>query len=349
MKKYFTFLLVPLLYACQPKTVENDGGLIVELSIADNNAAEEDINPAIETIKNRMDYMGCEDPVIAFSADKKRIQVRLPLIMDSAFYRDCVLGKGTFSIIQGFRNIYFGDNIENLNRAILKNPEINAQIPFDTIYPHQSDSLNPLFRILSPSWSNLSSIMGYALPKDTALVGSILKNEKIRKFLPEGYSFRWSKDLIENHCYLHVARKPHKDNIVTFDMLADVEKHKGTSSDKYDVQLTLKSDYNKNLANVTELGLPIVILIDNKVFSAPQGTTTIPDGKATIGNLSLDEANYLVALFKYGSLKLDLKIEKMTVIDLSKPAEQPIKSNEPATDSSVLFVDPEQLPDKKNL
>ena len=25
---------------------------------------------------------------------------------------------------------------------------------------------------------------------------------------------------------------------------ADVEKHKGTSSDKYDVQLTLKSDYN---------------------------------------------------------------------------------------------------------
>lgn len=346
MKKYFALILFALLYACQPKTVEKDGGLIVDIRISNNTATEEEINDVIETLKDRLNYMGCEDPIVSLQADKRSIQIQLPLVKDSTLYRDYVLGKGIFSIRRGITAYYLEQNIKNLNQAILQSPEINARIPFDTHYRHQSDSLNPLSRILSPAASSGTSLMGYALPKDTVMVGSILQNEKFKRFLPEDIGYKWSKEFIENHCCLYIVKKADKNDVVTADMLVDVKKHKDDYGN-YTVQLSLEPQYYKILAHVTDLGQPIVIDIDNKVFSAPRGSTTIPNGEAIISSLSLDEANYLVTLFKYGALKLDVKVEKMMVIDLSKPAEQSVQSNESVRDSAILYVDPKQLQHNK--
>ena len=334
MKKYFIISVLIFLYACQPKTVENDGGLRVDLTILNKNASEEEINRAIDILKERIRIIDSKDAVISLSADKKEIQIQLPLVVDSMFPRNYIFQKGTFQISEVFDNEEMYQRLVDLN-ALLARQKNPFNIPSDSLKQNVSVDQYPLFQILSLSPQRNPEV-GYALAKDTALVDSIVANEKYAYLFPGKFTCMWSKSPVGNLYKLYLVKQSNAYNTITSDMILDIKKSKNDESD-YVIQLKLKPEYYKILEYMTGYQKSIAVIMDNKVFSAPRGTTKITNGDASLSVLSKREADYWDALFKYGAISLPFEIKKITLVDFSKPLNQ---VNEPVSDTSMLFAHP---------
>ena len=83
------------------------------------------------------------------------------------------------------------------------------------------------------------------------------------------------------------------------------------------VSLEFNEKGKEDFKNATEanIGLPIFIMLDDEIISAPTVNTVIPDGKAIIeGGFDVESAEELASLIRAGSLPFELEILEMNTI-----------------------------------
>lgn len=84
-----------------------------------------------------------------------------------------------------------------------------------------------------------------------------------------------------------------------------------------EVAIEFKSEAASKFASYTasHIGQPLCIVLDKRIISCPNITTSIPSGKATIeGQFTYEEASQLAVQLQYGALPIPLKIESYKAI-----------------------------------
>lgn len=323
MNKYLVILLLGFLYSCQPKSVEKNGGLIIDIKLFDKIASDVEVNSTIEVLKNRIDYFCYNNPSVIISSDKSEIQIKLPLIFDTILYKDFIIKKGKFEILETFENQEINKCLVEVNNKLFQNHDYNYKIPNDSFIFNQVNNNYPLFRILYPSTSrdgNLLNgpVIGYSQSKDTALINSILRDRNFTDIFPAYFDFKWAKIKNNNYLSLIAVKRPINYKTISSDMILEATTTKGNSTN-YNVNFALKTEYYQVWADLTKnnIGKSLAIIIDNEVFSFPKVTSEIQSGTSTISsNMTLEQAKALSTTLKYGITPLDFVIKKMTIINV---------------------------------
>lgn len=315
MKKFLGFLLIIVLISCKPKTVENSGGLIIDIDITSKEMKEKDIATAIDILKSRVDLLCPNSPTVELIEGKNTIQVKLPLAKDSTLYKENLLIPGKLSIVETYENNEIYKSLQAINESLFNNFNFQFQIPIDSL--NKLTNL-PLFRVLYPAISSEGNLIngpeiGYS--KDTALVSSILRFNAIKALLPMDFNFKWARINRAGLFPLIALKTPRRYQAITSEMVLDARVIKNSYS--WETNFTLKPEYCKTWSDITKnnIGRALAINIDNNVLFYPRVSSEITGGKSTISSdMTVDQAKALSTILKYGAIPIQFKIKSIKEI-----------------------------------
>jgi SecD/SecF fusion protein len=211
--------------------------------------------------------------------------------------------------------------------------EDNAQLQADFA------KKNPLFGKLSPAIfqdengqyrAGQGSVVGYALPMDTAEVNKLLARKDVQAIFPRRAKvlFRWDAKVTgddKKFLRLH-AIKTDKD--LKAPLEGDVITNARVQNDQMgrpEVSISMNADGAKVWKNLTREAAGVAedpsdnkcvaIVLDNLVYSAPQVQGEIAGGNTSIsGSFTLQEAEDLAAVLKAGKLPAPARIIEEAIV-----------------------------------
>lgn len=195
----------------------------------------------------------------------------------------------------------------------------------------QYRSQNPLLsRIMlsidreTNNWSRAAEL-GYVLTKDTAFFNKYLNDSTVKAQFPTNAKFKWGyKATDDAGTVLQLfALKAKQDNQPLLD--GDVLTGAMTTIDpngEFKVTMTMNNEGKKAWKIITARAAvnqdPIAIVLDDKVYSAPNVQGEIPNGRSEIsGNFSNTEADDLSNILKAGRLDAKARIIEEAVVGAS--------------------------------
>lgn len=318
MKKYLPIFLLAALISCQPKTVAENGGLIIDISL-DINTDNTLLDSTVNVLQNRINSF-CDNPTVIVSADKKTIQINLPGVFDSTIYKNTILKKGNFEIVECYELEEIFPNLATINNKLVENKNYGIAIPTDTGMVGETPIINPLFGILQiktvEGGLQKGPEIGNVNIKDTALISTILHNENFYYDLPRDIDFKWSTPISDDFVALLGLKKPKHQAAIISEMIADAKVVEGNIDD-YVVNFSLKEYYHSDWAYFTRenINRSIAILVDNILYSYPRVYAEIKGGNSEISStMTEQEAKALAAILKYGVIPINLQVTKMTIV-----------------------------------
>lgn len=190
----------------------------------------------------------------------------------------------------------------------------------------------PLFQVLIPSMDQRTgqpypgSVVGSAHFKDTSKVNLYLALIKDKNLFPRDIKFMWGNKAVTdsekkptNYFQLYAIKASGRDGKAPLDGDAitsarqEFDEAKGTAY----VSMTMNADGATTWARLTgqNVGKSIAIVMDNRVFSAPNVMGEITGGNSQItGDFSINEATDLANLLKSGKLPAPARIIQETVV-----------------------------------
>jgi preprotein translocase subunit SecD len=294
MRNLLLVLVLFCIIGCQNKTVEKDGGLVIDLRFSNESLSDQKRKMAVEIVKERAINLSKSTPIATFS--DSLIRLELPEEYDSILYMKMLPLNGSFEINRAY---VLPDLIEYLTK-------INDEI-------YLKDTTN-LFSVLSLNVNDdqvpaNEPILGFALTSDTSSVINLLSSQKAKALLPENINFRW--DLLESFqsfALYAVAASP----VVTRNMLIIPESRKNPI-------VKLKKEYFESWRIFTSnnVGSYAAISIDNQVFSWPVIDVEVGDGLIyqPHGSFINDKIwSYVLPILMTDLLKAELEIQKIKYI-----------------------------------
>lgn len=314
MRKYLPILLLGFLISCHPKTVAEDGGLIIDISLQPN-ANITLVDSTVTILKNRISLF-CTNPTVTLIADKKNIQIKLPGVSDSSFFKKNIFKKGDFKIVETYELKEIFPNLAEINNILAENNNLGYNIPTDSF-----TISSPLFGILQVKTTMEGLLqegpeIGYAYLKDTALISTILRDDTFYYKLPQNIDFKWAKKKDNSYVALLALKKPRHEAPITSQMISDAQAVKG-NTDEYVVDFTLKEYYFSDWAYLTRknIGKSLAIVIDNELYAYPRVSSEIKEGKSQIStSMTKDQAKALSAILKYGVIPINFEVTKITLV-----------------------------------
>ncbi|SDE32482.1 protein translocase subunit SecD [Riemerella columbipharyngis] len=268
------------------------------------------LGSAYEVIRTRIDKMGVTQPNVQRVPGTGRISVEMPGVTDVDRIKKMLQtsAKLEFWEVQQFPEIapYF----EQLNKLVLAKPD-SLGVPKNTNFA---------------ALLNLNSLRanGVANVKlsDTALINKILNSKIAESARPANIrytKFMWGykpENESPNQLVLYAIRsnisgKAPVDGAVdnaniNFDQLGRVV-----------VDMQMDSQGTKDWKILTEknVGKPVAVTLDDRVYTAPNVVNAIPNGRTQIsGNFSQEEAKDLVNVLSTGKLPATAKIVQADVV-----------------------------------
>jgi len=193
----------------------------------------------------------------------------------------------------------------------------------------QFSDQNPLFSILGPRLTTTgealpSCMIGLANEKDTSMVNSYLKMDKIKDLFPDDLKFYWSSepykyDPSKSLYGLHAIKVTTENRRAPLTGSAIIAAEAATGPDKKDVKISLTMDPEgaKTWAKITRENISrcIAVVYNGYVRSYPRVQNEISGGNTEItGDFTIEEANDLVNTLKSGQLPFDLKIVEEQIL-----------------------------------
>jgi SecD/SecF fusion protein len=292
--------------------------------------AETAINNTENIIRKRIDQFGVAQPNIQKMAFSGRILVELPGVDDPNRVRKQLIATANLEFWETYNNDEIFQNVISANSALgramhpeMYTPEMDS-LAADTavgLNPEQQKLRNPLFSLMQLQVQQKSSIIGYALNKDTDDLDSLFKRDEVSSALGPNLRLMWESSPQGNVSALYAIRdesgkgkaKLDGRNIVDasvgYDELGDVVSN-----------MTMDSEGTAAWARMTEAASsdgqrPICVVLDAKVVSAPSvrvpitnGRSQISFGSGTTVEQKLQEAEDLASLLKAGSLPAPSRI-----------------------------------------
>jgi len=300
MKSEMKNLLIPILIlfciiGCENKTVEKDGGLVIDLKFVDESLSDEQKKTALDIVQHRATSLSKATPNISLSGNSMKLE--LPAEYDSILYKKMLLLKGEFEINKTYVLLDLFENLARINETV------------------DIQDSTALFSLLSLNVNDEGvpvdePILGFTLTSDTSLVNKMLSSQKAKELLPTGIEFRW--DLLEsfqNFALYAVEARP----VVSKDMLNE-------STSVRNPVVKLKKEYFEKWKIFTSenVGRYVSTSIDGQVFSWPKIAGEVGDGSIyqPQGSFITDKVwSYVLPTLLTDILKVDLKIQQIKFVE----------------------------------
>lgn len=276
------------------------------------------IGAAFDVIRTRIDKLGVTQPTVQRVPGSGRIMVEMPGIKDIDRVK---------KLLQTSARLQFWE-VHNINEVAPYFQQLSA------IAMTKSDSLGIAKNVNLISVLNMQQGMkdnGVAFVKlsDTATVNAIIHStaaEQARPINLRYTKFMWgAKPDTNAPDYITLyAIKGTQNNRAPLDGAVD------DASIGYDqigrIQINMQMDQagTRIWKQLTEknIGKPIAVTLDNRVYTAPNVNSAIPNGRSVItGNFSQQEAKDLVDVLNSGKLPATAKIVQASVVGPSLGAE----------------------------
>jgi len=306
-------------------------------------------NKAVEVINKRLIYF-FEIPQENIKLDVAETQIMLTLHnIDTSkvcLIKNVITISNTLEFWETYENseiIGYLTKADNLLRAMhtpdstlkeekMPNPDLTGKSTVKTAVldsREQFSDKNPLFSILGPRLTTAgeplpSCMIGLADGKDTSMVNTYLKMDKIKALFPNDLKFCWDsnpyKDDPSKALYgLHAIKVTTADRHAPLDGRAIISAEATTGSDNQDVKigLTMDPEGAKTWAKMTRENISrcIAVVYNGYVRSYPRVRSEILGGVTEItGDFTIEEANDLVNTLKSGPLPFELNIAAEQII-----------------------------------
>lgn len=217
---------------------------------------------------------------------------------------------------------------ETADTGLMSNLEVDAQA--DSLSLSAQDEMFPLFSILFPRlYQNNQpipgSIIGLAHFKDTAVVNQYMKLAVERNIFPRDMKLMWGNKAMQgadkeetNYFELHAIKSSREGRpALDGEVITSARQQFDENSGQAHVSMTMNPDGARDWARITRdnVNRSIAIVMDNKVYSAPNVGQEITGGSSQItGNFTIQEADDLANLLKSGKLPAPARIIQETVV-----------------------------------
>jgi hypothetical protein len=320
MKKLFAIVMVALLCSCQPKTVQKNGGVIIDVEIGDSQTSPADVSKTVDLIKKRVELFCKTNPLI--TVNSRNLHIEMPLIMDTLVCKTILFQKGEFEIMESYEAQDVLPFLAEINKKLVENKNYDLKFPSDSTMIKD----NPLFNLISINETREENgikklqkgpAVGFVKESDTALLNAVFNHKELSKLLPRNLIFKWAKERNskEISLFILIATKTRgitPEKLITSDMIMDskIDDRGG----RPEIMFTLKPEFHKRWKRITQenVDLSLPMLIDNFVISYPTVFNEIKEGKSSIsGNYEKEEANAIVALLKFGISPAKITVKKI--------------------------------------
>ncbi len=187
---------------------------------------------------------------------------------------------------------------------------------------------NPLFAYLRPNLRQnndgqyapeQSATVGFAEPKDTAMVNSLLN--KVKDVMPRDMKLAWKikpEKWAPQYLELVALKVTSRDGSAALggDVIVDARQDFDQNG-RVEVTMLMNSEGGRTWKRLTgdNIGNQIAIVLDGYVYSAPNVNDEIPSGRSSItGNFEVEEAKDLANILKAGKLPAPARIVEEAIV-----------------------------------
>ncbi|MDE6295036.1 MAG: protein translocase subunit SecDF, partial [Muribaculaceae bacterium] len=288
---------------------------------------ESQVDAAFNIFRTRIDQFGVVAPNIQKLQDKTgQILLELPGVKEPERVTD---------LLKSSANLEFFE-VYNYNEIV------NDLMNFAEAYAAQ-DTINHLnvIELLGGRQREGSPVIGLVSPANQMLVDSILSSPLAKSKLPSDFSAVWEVKAVDMPV-LDAQGNPIKKNDKEYRTTPywQLIALKGQAALEGDVVTSATSEYDNMRGNTVNMrmndrgarewatltrnniGRPIAIVLDNRVYSYPNVNNEITGGSSEItGNFTPEEANDLANVLKSGKMTAQVKVVSNNVIGPSLGAE----------------------------
>lgn len=188
---------------------------------------------------------------------------------------------------------------------------------------------NPLFAVLQINTFETETgqqslgqgpVVGYSRLLDTAKVNKYLAMTEVKNLLPKDLKLAWeNKPLDGGFVALYALKTASRDgkSALEGDVIADATVEPNPQGGGYQVTMRMNGEGTRVWAEVTKKnkGKSVAIVLDGKVYSAPNVNDAITGGVSSItGRFNFDDANTLASVLKAGKLSTPAKIVSQAIV-----------------------------------
>ncbi len=261
-------------------------------------------NSAPNVLRNRIDQFGVVSPNIQVLKGKDgQILLELPGVKDHERVRDLLQRSANLEFYETYRVEEIANSINALANALAADTTVNAA---------------PLMALIGQG-AGYGATVGYAPDAKTmAAIDAVLASPVAKNILPSDLRLRWAvKPTVrtdengQEHNFgtaLYALRatggKAALDGKAVSDAYSNFDPLRGN-----EVSMRMNADGARNWARITgqNVGKQVAIVLDDKVYSAPNVNDKIEGGQSSItGDFDLDEARDLANVLKSG--RMDAKV-----------------------------------------
>lgn len=177
---------------------------------------------------------------------------------------------------------------------------------------------NPLLAVMEMPRGNYGAVVGFVMSTDTAIVNKAINSAAAKEILPSDLSLKWGvKPEVGNNgaeFYELYAIKVTERNgkpALSGDVVVDAEDTFEPTTNRPCVSMRMNSEGARLWAMLTEqnIGKAVAIVLDDKVYSAPNVQNKITGGVSQItGNFTLEDTRDLASVLKSGKMAAPVKI-----------------------------------------
>jgi len=260
-------------------------------------------NSATNVLRNRIDQFGVVSPNIQVLQGKDgQILLELPGVKDHERVRDLLQRSANLEFYETYRSEELSNAFSALLNRLANDSTVNAQ---------------PLAALLSTG--GYGATVGYASDaKAQAAIDALLASPAAKNLLPSDLRLRWA---VKPTIRTDANGTEHNLGIALYSLRANGGKAAldgkavSDASSNYDplrgneVSMRMNSEGARNWARITgqNVGKQVAIVLDDKVYSAPNVNDKIEGGQSSItGDFTIEEARDLANVLKSG--KMDAKV-----------------------------------------
>lgn len=271
----------------------------------------ESISSAYEVIRTRIDKMGVTQPTVQQVPGTGRILVEMPGIKDIDRVKQ---------LLQTSAKLQFWE-VQQINEITPYLEQLSSMVSVKGDSLGVNKNLN-FFKILNLDKLTHSSAVASIKLSDTAIVNKILGSKIAHDSRPTNLKyteFMWAyKPESHNPEYLSLyAIKSNINKKAPIDGAVESAKVDYNQHRRIVVDMQMDANGTKEWKSLTEknVGKPIAVTLDNRVYTAPNVNEPIPNGRSQIsGNFTEEEATDLVNVLGTGKLPASAKIVQADVV-----------------------------------
>ncbi len=274
------------------------------------NQQDEAMSRALEIVRNRIDRFGVAEPSI-MRQGANRVIAELPGVDDEQRVRDLLSGTARLE----FRLAPDPEDVNEAFRRIAEHFDEDDELDLDQEeLVDMEDSGNRLLDVLLPPQGQ-TIVFGYSTAADTSEVNSLIRRDEVRGMLPSNSELKWTANPLFENYYALIAVNANYE--LTGEVITDARPDFDPQTNAPQVSMSMNRQGARTWSRITgaNIGRPVVVLMDDHVYTFPNIRTQIADGRTSITGLeSIEEAEDLVTILMSGSLPVSLDIvEERTI------------------------------------